>query len=92
MEISCSEKSEVVIKVTYSASNVPAPFRVIFLDENAKETISAQVTPANSGSKESSRYLGEAFSLPTLGAKAFKIRLDGVPTNSGNASAYGSAV
>lgn len=92
-DISCSSSdSNIVIKVTYSATNVTAPFRIALKDSGTTYTYSAQITPANTAIVDGSRYEGEAIIVPSYGAGNFQIRLDAVPASSGNVSVFGDCV
>lgn len=96
-DIDCEGKEYIAIHVTYSANNVTAPFRVWLKDKQvtARYSLSQQITPGNTAIADkidTARFVGELIVLPTYGAKMYQIRLDGVPTNGGNVSAFGTAV
>lgn len=93
-DIDCAGKSTAVIRITYSANTTSAAFRIALKDGNgtAQYSYTAQITPANTAIVDGSRYQSEFIIIPTYGAAAFQIRLDSVPTGSGNISAYGVAV
>lgn len=92
-DITCgTSDSKVVVKITYSAADVTAPFRIYLEDDDDDATYSAQITPANASFSDGSRFFADTIVVDSLGATNFQIRLDGVPTNSGNITAYGDCI
>lgn len=83
-------KGRIVCKISYSAADVDATWRVYFKDSaGALILATEEISVANLGVADGTRYLGAGIVLSNeVGAANVELELVTAPTNSGNASAW----
>ena len=87
-------KGRIVCKISYSANNVEATWRVYFKDSaGALILATEELSVANLGVADGTRYLGAGIVLANeVGAASVELELVTAPTNSGDASAWVTGV
>jgi len=89
-DVDVQGKGRIVCKISYSADNVDATWRVYFKDSaGALILATEELSVANLGVADGTRYLGAGIVLSNeVGAASVELELVTAPTNSGDASAW----
>ncbi len=87
----CLGKSKIVVKNNYSVTGATAGWKIMLTSEDDIETPSTEITPANDGLADGSRFHGDTVYVDTLGAVKYRVRLNSDPT-AGDASAWSVAI
>ena len=89
-DVDVQGKGRIVCKISYSADDVEATWRVYFKDSaGALILATEEISVSNLGIADGTRYLGQGIVLANeVGAASVELELVTAPTNSGNASAW----
>ena len=89
-DVDVQGKRKIICKISYSASDVEATWRVYFKDSAGAIILATEeISVTNLGVVDGSRYLGAGIVLANeVGAANVELELVTAPTNSGNASAW----